>query len=255
MDYYNTLGVARNATPEDIKTAYRKLALLYHPDRNPDDKEAETKFKDANNAYEVLSDVSKRSEYDIKGFVGRRYQPPPKEKPKPQPKPEPKKERPKEDYPHNWLWDGNVIFNPTQQQLDKIACTYFGNNQTGKNILTHVFCTKEELSHGSKKTILFKRKEMCKMCVGDGELTVGCPVCRGKNLGYCEVCENNRCSNIKCNRCKGTGTDGWVIVRMPITIPPHSIAGGSITLHGEGEGAPQKAPGNVRVTFIEKDEK
>ena len=72
MDYYNTLGVARNATAEEIKSAYRKLAMLYHPDRNPGDKAAETKFKDANNAYEILSDVSKRSEYDIKGFVGRR---------------------------------------------------------------------------------------------------------------------------------------------------------------------------------------
>lgn len=66
-DYYQTLGVPRNATADDIRSAYRKLALQYHPDRNPGDRRAEDKFKDANEAYQVLSDPQKRARYDQLG--------------------------------------------------------------------------------------------------------------------------------------------------------------------------------------------
>ena len=69
-DYYEVLGVARNASEADIKKAYRKLALKYHPDKNPDDKDAEEKFKEAAEAYEVLSDSEKRSRYDQFGHAG-----------------------------------------------------------------------------------------------------------------------------------------------------------------------------------------
>ncbi|RMF20021.1 MAG: molecular chaperone DnaJ [Gammaproteobacteria bacterium] len=69
-DYYEVLGVSREATAVEIKKAYRKLAMRYHPDRNPGDKEAEEKFKEANEAYEVLSDESKRSAYDQFGHAG-----------------------------------------------------------------------------------------------------------------------------------------------------------------------------------------
>ena len=63
-DYYEVLGVAKNATAEEIKKAYRKKAIQYHPDRNPGDKEAEEKFKEAAEAYDVLSDADKRARYD-----------------------------------------------------------------------------------------------------------------------------------------------------------------------------------------------
>ena len=63
-DYYEVLGVSKNATPEELKKAYRKLALQYHPDRNPGDKEAEEKFKEAAEAYDVLSNPDKKARYD-----------------------------------------------------------------------------------------------------------------------------------------------------------------------------------------------
>ena len=69
-DYYEILGVDRNATKEEIKKAYRKLALKYHPDKNPGDKEAEEKFKEATEAYEVLGDDERRKIYDQFGHEG-----------------------------------------------------------------------------------------------------------------------------------------------------------------------------------------
>src|SRR5215207_6320988 len=69
-DYYEILGVAKNASEEDIKKAYRKLAIKYHPDKNPDDKQAEEKFKEGAEAYEVLSSAEKRQRYDQFGHAG-----------------------------------------------------------------------------------------------------------------------------------------------------------------------------------------
>ena len=69
-DYYEVLGVARDASEQDLKKAYRRLAMKYHPDRNSDDADAEQKFKEANEAFEVLSDADKRAAYDRFGHAG-----------------------------------------------------------------------------------------------------------------------------------------------------------------------------------------
>ena len=79
-DYYKILGVERSASEDEIKKAYRKLALKYHPDHNPGDKSAEAKFKDVGEAYEVLGDPQKRKQYDLLGANwkdGQRFTPPP----------------------------------------------------------------------------------------------------------------------------------------------------------------------------------
>ncbi|MDP3429851.1 MAG: DnaJ domain-containing protein, partial [Desulfomicrobium sp.] len=69
-DYYEVLGVGRSASADEIKSAYRKMALQFHPDRNPDNPEAEDKFKEAAEAYEVLGDANKRAQYDRFGHAG-----------------------------------------------------------------------------------------------------------------------------------------------------------------------------------------
>ena len=69
-DYYSVLGVSRNSSPEELKKAFRQLALQHHPDRNPGDKSAEDKFKEINEAYSVLSDTQKREQYDTFGHSG-----------------------------------------------------------------------------------------------------------------------------------------------------------------------------------------
>src|SRR5271157_4791288 len=76
-DYYEILGVSKGARIEDIKAAYRKLALKYHPDKNPGDKASEEKFKEINEAYEMLSDTKKRAQYDAYGHAGVGTAPPP----------------------------------------------------------------------------------------------------------------------------------------------------------------------------------
>lgn len=103
MDYYEILGVGRNATEEEIKKAYRKLAMTYHPDRNPGDKEAEQKFKEVQTAYDTLFDLNRRARYNA-------------QKPEPKPKPKPKPKR--KDFEANPVKSDMQIFDAPPPPFD-----------------------------------------------------------------------------------------------------------------------------------------
>ena len=156
-DYYEVLGVDKSASADDIKKAYRKLAMKYHPDRNPGDKTAEEKFKEVGEAYEVLSDADKRSRYDSYGFAG---------------------------------VDPN--FNPNAGGFGggfggdfsgfggfgDIFSDFFGGGSTrgasqnsprrGENVMSRLELTFEEAAFGTEKEITAPRIENCPTCKGTG---------------------------------------------------------------------------------------
>lgn len=247
MDYYTTLGVARTATPEQIQKAYRKLAMKYHPDRNPGDNEAVEKFKEVAHAYEVLIDDVMRATYDRQGYVGRRPPSPPP--------PPPKKEKKAEPPPKT-----HVHVNP-----DEIKCSYFGGATTGRNVLTHLYLTKDQMRMGGKHEVHVKKREMCGNCNGDGNSNRVCQICRGSgrltHLVYggfremapeCQMCKGEGIIYVPCRQCKGDGVALWGIRSVTVSIPSNCQSGQQITVAGEGELAPLKSPGYLRVVVLEK---
>lgn len=178
-DYYEVLGVAKTASEDEIKTAYRKLARKYHPDVNPGDKSAEEKFKELNEAYEVLSDADKRKRYDQLGQnwkAGEDFRPPPG-------------------------WEGaNVEFGDfgdpfgrgrTQGGFSDFFESLFGGRRgarggagfamPGQDVEAEIALTLEEAHRGGKRNITLQLAETCPDCRGSGSKDgkTGCPTCRG----------------------------------------------------------------------------
>jgi molecular chaperone DnaJ len=192
-DYYNILGVERNATPEEIKQQYRKMALKHHPDRNPNNKkESEEKFKQINQAYEILSDTKKRQQYDNFGSG---------------------------DGNNNFEgFDFN--FNNTGQgfNFDDLFKDVFsgftssGKTQGGSSIEEHIHLSFEESYTGISKNINIKKKISCTHCNGTGSKnnkTQNCSNCNG--TGATRVSLMGMYVSQTCNRCYGNGT----IIRDP----------------------------------------
>ena len=166
-DYYDVLGVAKTATEDEIKSAYRKLARKYHPDVNPGDKSAEEKFKEINEAYEVLSDADKRKKYDTLGpnwKAGQDFRPPPN-------------------------WEGaNVEYGDFGDLFG--SGSLFGGRRgprrgagfamRGQDVEAEIPLTLEEAHRGVKRTITLQVTETCPDCKGSG-LKDGktCPTCHG----------------------------------------------------------------------------
>ena len=195
MDYYEILGVSRSATKEEIKKAYRKLAMKYHPDRNPGDKKAEEKFKLINEAYQVLSDNEKRAIYDRygkEGLEGRGY-------------------RPKTNFED--IFDmfkeifGDFGFNEYEEELPYDI-----------DRAIEVELEFEEAVYGVSKEIEIDYFALCPKCKGTGAKTkTTCPTCKGQGKviisnGFMRIAQS--CPNCegrgfiikeKCDECKGRG--------------------------------------------------
>ena len=241
-DYYEVLGVQKSASADEIKKAYRKAAMKYHPDRNPGDKEAEAKFKEVGEAYEVLSDDSKRQRYDQFGFAG---------------------------VDPNYGGGGNGPYGAGFSgfgdfgDLGDIFGEFFGGGRSsranaqnaprrGENIMSRLELTFEEAAFGCEKEVATPRIENCAACNGSGSadgVIETCSQCGGRGqvrsvqnfMGMqmqstttCPSC-NGRGKVIKtpCNRCKGKGKVRKTN-RVKVKIPAGVDAGQSVRVRGEG---------------------
>lgn len=217
MDFYQILSIEYEATSEEIKSAYRKLALEFHPDRNPGDKAASDKFKQISEAYSVLSDHNKKVAYDHRLVK-------PKKKPAPPKPPEPK------------------------QKPNISPTTRFGDG----NLMIHLAVTAEELKKGCTKIVTYEKREVCIKCGGDGELYVSCPICSGTTLiQICPVCKDAKEVLIKCKTCNMTGLDMLHETQLTVKVKPNSFSGMQLTFPGEGEMVPRKI-GMLRVVLVQK---
>ncbi len=238
-DYYEVLGIQKDASAEDIKRAYRKCAMKYHPDRNPGNKEAEEKFKEAGEAYEVLSDEEKRARYDQYGFAG--VDP---------------------NFAPGGGGGGYGGFGDFGD-LGDIFGEFFGGGSTrrasqqnaahrGENVLTRLELSFEEAAFGCEKEVAAQRIENCAACNGTGSadgVIETCSQCRGtgqvrtvqnfmgmqmQSSTTCPAC-GGRGKVIKtpCNTCKGKGKVRRTN-RVKVKIPAGVDEGQSVRVRGEG---------------------
>ena len=239
-DYYEVLGVSKSATPEEIKKAYRALAKKYHPDMNPGDKEAEAKFKEANEAYDVLSDSEKRQKYDQFGHAA--FDP----------------------ASAGGGYGGGFGGGFGGFDFGDIFSSFFGGGDSGSSrranmaidgddILTRVTISFEEAAFGCKKDVSFARVEACSDCnatgAKKGTKAETCSTCRG--TGHVTVKQQTMLGYMQtqraCSACRGTGKiikepcsncngKGYIKVnkKLEVTIPMGIAPGQRIVLRGQG---------------------
>jgi molecular chaperone DnaJ len=265
-DYYDILGVQRSANPDEIKKAYRKLALKYHPDRNPNNKEAEERFKEAAEAYEVLSDQDKRRKYDQFGHDGL---------------------RPGMDF-HPFT-DINDIFSNFGDIFGggfggSIFEEVFGGGRGGRtrtrshsgtpgsDLKVRLKLTLEEIASGVEKKIKVKRWEKCSACGGTGARSgsgfTQCPACNGSgeirqvsrspfgqfvNISVCGNCNGEgRIVRDACSECRGEGrVYGESTIR--INVPAGITSENYIPLRGQGNAGQRGGPPGDLVVLIEEE--
>ncbi len=259
-DYYEVLGVGRNATPEEMKKAYRKLALQYHPDRNPGDKEAEEKFKEAAEAYDVLSNPDKKARYDQFGHAAF-------------------------EGGAGGFQGGGMSMDDIFSQFGSIFGDFFsgfsgfgggGQQRTrravqrGSNLRIKVKLTLEEIDKGCEKKIKVSKYVPCKTCGGSGARNNNyetCPHCHGSGVvteirrtilgqmqtqSTCPHCGGEgRIIKDKCHDCNGEG-----IVRseeiITINIPAGVADGMQLSMSGKGNAAPHGGiPGDLIILVEE----
>ncbi len=254
-DYYEILGVERTADGSTIKSSYRRLAMKYHPDRNPGDTEAETKFKEAAEAYEVLSDDNKRQRYDQFGHAGLRGQA-------------------SHDFHHMDVGDIFSMFGDIFG--DAFGGTRRGRRsgaQRGYDLETRTEITLEEAYRGVKRDIEFTRQDICEACDGTGGKPgtepVTCVTCGGQGqvqqagLGgmfrmvtTCPACGGaGKIYPEKCPTCGGSGRSPKK-VKLSVSIPAGIHDGQAIRVRGEGEPGAKGGPRgdlHVVVTLAEHE--
>ena len=236
-DSYEVLGVSRTASADDIKSAYRRLALKYHPDKNPGDKAAEEKFKEAAEAYEILSDAEKRAAYDRHGHAavqgGGGF-------------------RSNEDIfgAFRDIFGGDLfgsIFGGGGRGGG-------GRSSRGTSLGTAVELSFQEMAEGCTKVIPLRRRESCGTCRGsgsrDGRAPVPCRTCAGhgvvaSNMGFVTVQrECPKCGGagstieVPCPDCRGEGLRAGT-VDVSVRIPAGVDDGMVVRVRGEGEPSPR----------------
>lgn len=261
-DYYEVLGVDKNASEDQIKKAYRKIAIKYHPDRNPGDKKAEEKFKEAAEAYDVLHDTQKRQQYDQFGF----------------------------DAPGTGGFGGGFSGNMNMDDIFSMFGDIFGGHGgfsgfggggrqsrpqqfRGSDLRLKVRLSLEEIANGVTKKFKVKKDITCSHCHGTGAETGSssetCPTCHGSGYithttqsifgmmqtqGVCPNCggEGKVIKN-KCHICGGSGvTKGEEVVE--INIPAGVAEGMVVNVPNKGNaGKRNGVAGNIQV-YIEEEE-
>ena len=261
-DYYEVLGVDKNATEDQIKKAYRTIAIKYHPDRNPGNKEAEEKFKEAAEAYDVLHDPQKRQQYDQFGFDG----------------------------PNMGGFGG---FGGASMNMDDIFSMFgdiFGGHagfggfgggsrsrgrqqHRGSDLRLKVRLSLDEIANGVTKKFKVRKDVTCSCCKGTGaeagSTSDQCPTCHGSGVithttqsifgmmqtqGICPTCngEGTVIKN-KCKHCGGTGVEKGEEV-VEIKIPAGVAEGMVVNVPGKGNAGQRKGiNGDIQV-FIEEEE-
>lgn len=262
-DYYEVLGVPKGAGADEIKKAYRKVAMEFHPDRNPGDKSAEEKFKEAAEAYEVLSDPDKRAQYDrfghagVGGAAGR---------------------------------GGGMNMDDIFSQFgdifgDDLFGSFFGGGggrgrggsgrgrgTRGSNLRIKLRMNYEEIAKGASKTVKVKKYVLCNTCTGSGAKDKGsvqnCTTCNGsgqvrrvtntflgqmQTVATCPTC-NGEGSTVtsKCGSCKGEGRV-YAEETLNIDIPAGVQEGMQLSLSGKGNAGERGGSNGDLIVLIEEE--
>jgi molecular chaperone DnaJ len=260
-DYYEILGVERTASSDEIKSSYRKLAMKFHPDRNPGDKSAEEKFKELAEAYEVLSDPQKKNQYDRFGHEGLNSS------------------------GFQGFGDINDIFSRFGDIFGfggSIFDEFFSGGRgsrrqrqrgvPGNDIKKTVRLTLEEIAEGTEKTVEYTKFKTCDVCSGTGAKSsnafVNCSNCGGSgekrtvsnsifgqivNVTECPYCNGEgKIVKEKCERCTGSGRIKTAST-VKVKIPPGVVEGNYIPLRGQGDSGMRSGPSGDLHIIIEEE--